>query len=194
MKTIFKLQMLLLLFVQNGNAQKAEKWELDKDHTSVNFEVKHFFNTVTGNFTDYNGTFIFDPNNLEDSRFDFTVVVSSIETNNEKRNNHLKSPDFFNAEKFPTMHFISSGFKKLSDNKYEVRGKLRIKDVIKNVTIPFKITGMMDHPMKKGTKLMGLAFNTKINRNDYHVGEGDWTSTKVIGETVKISINAELNK
>lgn len=196
MKTIFKLPIivLLLLFFQSGFAQIAPKWELDKDHTSVNFEVKHFFNTVNGNFTDFDGNFFFDPDNLEDSKFDFTVAVSSIETNNEKRNNHLKSADFFNVEKFPNIYFVSSGFDKISDTQYEVKGKLRIKDVIKNVTIPFEITGNMEHPMKEGATLMGLAFNTTINRNDYNVGAGDWTSNKIVGENVKVSINTELNK
>lgn len=196
MKTIFKLPIivLLLLFFQNGFAQIAPKWELDKDHTSVNFEVKHFFNTVNGNFTDFDGNFFFDPDNLEDSKFDFTVAVSSIETNNEKRNNHLKSADFFNAEKFPDIYFVSTGFNKISDTQYEVKGKLRIKDVIKNVTIPFEITGKMEHPMKEGATLMGLAFNTTINRNDYNVGAGDWTSNKIVGENVKVAINTELNK
>lgn len=196
MKTIFKLPIivLLLLFFQNGFAQIAPKWELDKDHTSVNFEVKHFFNTVNGNFTDFDGNFFFDPDNLEDSKFDFTVAVSSIETNNEKRNNHLKSADFFNVEKFPEIYFVSTGFNKISDTQYEVKGKLRIKDVIKNVTIPFEITGKMEHPMKEGATLMGLAFNTTINRNDYNVGAGDWTSNKIVGENVKVSINTELNK
>lgn len=199
MKTLYpRTTTLFFLFLLGMNSnifsQNAEHWKLDKDHTSVNFEVKHFFNTVNGNFTDFEGVFIFDPNNLKGSKFDFTVAVSSIETNNEKRNNHLKSQDFFDAEKFPKMHFISTDFKKLSDTKYEVKGKLRIKDVIKNITIPFEVTGLMDHPMKKETKLMGLAFNTKINRNDYNVGAGDWTSTKVVGDIVKIDINAELNK
>ena len=196
MKTIFKLPIivLLLLFFQDGFAQIAPKWELDKDHTSVNFEVKHFFNTVNGNFTDFDGNFFFDPDNLEDSKFDFTVAVSSIETNNEKRNNHLKSADFFNVEKFPEIYFVSTGFNKISDTQYEVKGKLRIKDVIKNVTIPFEITGKMEHPMKEGATLMGLAFNTTINRNDYNVGAGDWTSNKIVGENVKVSINTELNK
>ena len=196
MKTIFKLPIivLLLLFFQNGFAQIAPKWELDKDHTSVNFEVKHFFNTVNGNFTDFDGNFFFDPDNLEDSKFDFTVAVSSIETNNEKRNNHLKSADFFNVEKFPDIYFVSTGFDKISDTQYDVKGKLRIKDVIKDVTIPFEITGKMEHPMKEGATLMGLAFNTTINRNDYNVGAGDWTSNKIVGENVKIAINTELNK
>lgn len=198
MKTVFKLSMVIAIFTTFAfselKAQTASKWKLDKDHTSVNFEVKHLFNTVNGNFRDYDGTFYFDPKNLDESKFTFTVPVSSIETNNEKRNNHLKSSDFFDAEKYPTMKFVSSGFEKKSEDNYVVKGKLRIKDVTKNVSIPFKITGMADHPMKKGTEIMGLAFNTKINRNDYNVGAGDWTSNKIVGETVVITVNTELNK
>ncbi len=198
MKRVFKLPtaVLLIFTMGMGNviAQSADEWNLDKAHTSVNFEVKHFFNTVNGNFRDFDGTFNFDPNNLEESKFTFTVPISSIETNNEKRNNHLKSPDFFDAEKFPTMKFVSSGFEKKAKNNYVVNGNLKIKDVTKTVSIPFEITGKTDHPMKKGTIIMGLAFNTEINRNDYNVGAGDWTSNKIVGENVKISVNTELNK
>ena len=198
MKIVSKLQLaVLLIFTMSmGNilAQTADEWKLDKDHTSVNFEVKHFFNTVNGNFKDYEGTFNFDPDNLMESKFTFTIPISSIETNNEKRNNHLKSPDFFDAEKFPTMKFVSTGFEKKAENKYVVNGDLKIKDVTKKVSIPFEITGKTDHPMKKGTIIMGLAFNTEINRNDFNVGAGDWTSNKIVGEKVKISVNTELNK
>jgi len=198
MKTKIKLPFALLLIFSlvfyNGIAQNADKWKLDKDHTSVNFEVKHLFNTVNGNFTNFDGTFYFDPNKLEESKFTFTIPISSIETNSEKRNNHLKSPDFFNAEKYPEMKFVSTGFEKVSEDKYLVKGKLKIKDVTKNVSIPFEITGKMDHPMMKGTTVMGLAFETEINRNDFKVGAGDWTSTKIVGENVKVAINTELTK
>ncbi len=198
MKIVFKLPMAVLLIstmgIGNVIAQNADEWKLDKAHTSVNFEVKHFFNTVNGNFKDFDGTFYFDPKNLEESKITFTVPVSSIETNNEKRNNHLKSSDFFDAEKFPNIKFVSSGFEKKAENKYVVNGNLMIKDIIKKVSIPFEITGMTEHPMKKGTIIMGLAFNTEINRNDYTVGAGDWTSNKIVGENVKISVNTELNK
>lgn len=198
MKIVFKLPMAVLLIftmgIGNVIAQNADEWKLDKAHTSVNFEVKHFFNTVNGNFKDFDGSFNFDPKNLEESKFTFTVPISSIETNNEKRNNHLKSPDFFDAEKFPTMEFVSSGFEKKAENSYVVNGELRIKDVTKNISIPFIITGKTEHPMKKGTTIMGLAFTTEINRNDYKVGSGDWMSNKIVGENIKITVNTELNK
>lgn len=87
-------------------AQGAQMWMLDIPHTSVNFDINHFFSEVKGNFTDFDGTFHFDPSNVKGSKLAFTVNVKSVDTDNAKRDNHLQSPDFFNATDFPE---ISSG-------------------------------------------------------------------------------------
>ena len=167
---------------------------LDKDHTSVNFAVNHFFSTVNGNFTEFTGDFQFDQDNLKASRFEFTIPVSAISTNNEKRDKHLKSEDFFNAAKYPTIKFKSTGFKKLGKNKFVVDGNLTIRDVTRKVAIPFEITGEMEHPMMKGTTILGLSFKNSLNRSDYGVGTGDWASDMVVGDNVDFAVNMELNK
>lgn len=198
MKTTIKQLGIFLLFAVFSTtgltAQNSNLWMLDKDHTSVNFDVQHFFSTVNGNFTEFDGEFQFDPDNLKASKFIFTVPVSSIETNNQKRNNHLKSDDFFSAAKYPNIKFQSTGFQKMSAKDYVVTGDLTIKDVTKRVAIPFEITGKMEHPMMKGTTILGLAFNTSLDRTDYEVGTGDWASDMVVGDNVNIAVNMELNQ
>jgi len=178
----------------SSQAQQAKEWTLDKAHTSVTFDVKHFFSTVNGNFTEYDGSFYFDPDKLSASKFTFNIPVSSINTNNKKRDADLVSDNFFNAEKYPEIKFVSTKFEKKSATEFIVHGDLTIKDITKNVAIPFEITGQMEHPMRKGTKLIGLSFNTSLNRTDYKVGTGNWATTLVVGDNVDIEINMELNR
>lgn len=185
---------LLIMVVSTTQAQLAKEWTLDKAHTSVTFAVKHFFTTVNGNFTDYDGSFNFDPDKLSASKFTFSIPVTSINTNNKKRDADLVSDNFFNAEKYPEIKFVSKKFEKKSATEFIVHGDLQIKDVTKRVAIPFEITGQMEHPMKEGTKILGLSFNTSLNRTDYKVGTGNWASTLVVGDNVDIEINMELNR
>lgn len=187
------LTLFSLLTLMTANAQDARQWTLDKDHTSVSFGIKHFFSTVDGSFNDYQGEFWFDPNNLTDSKFTFSIPASSIDTNNERRDKHLRSEDFFYVDKHPNITFESTGFEKKSGMNYVVNGDLTIRGITRKVSVPFEITGEMDHPMKEETKLMGLSFNTSLDRKDYNVGVGDWASTLVVGDNVDISINMELN-
>ncbi|ALM09348.1 hypothetical protein SB49_15490 [Sediminicola sp. YIK13] len=172
----------------------AKSWELDQNHTSVNFGVKHFFNTVNGIFQKKEGTFHFDPKDLPNSKFTFKIPVASIDTNIEKRDKHLTSSDFFDAESFPYITFTSTKINHLSGNDYQVVGDLTIKDVTKSVSIPFKITGEMENPMMKGTTILGLAFETKLKRTDFGVGKGNWAMTMVVGDEVNVEINMELNR
>lgn len=197
MKTLVKYSIWLFFILTTISLSSQENspkvWELDKDHTSVNFGVKHFFNTVNGIFQEKEGTFVFDKNNLSDSKFTFKIPVSSIDTNNEKRDKHLKSADFFEAEKYPFIIFSSTKIEQVTGNDYKVTGDLKIKNVTKSISVPFQITGEMESPMMKGTLILGMAFKTTINRTDYNVGVGNWAATMVVGKEVNVDINMELN-
>lgn len=183
-----------LIFGWNAQGQDATMWKVDKAHTSVNFGINHFFNEVKGKFTEFDGSFHFDPDDLKQSGFSFTIQVNSVDTDNEKRDKHLQSPDFFNAEQFPEIKFVSTKVESLSGNKYQATGKLTIKEVTKNVIIPFSVTGQMEHPMMKGTLILGLRIDTTLDRTDYGVGVGDWAATMVVGDEVRINIPMELNR
>lgn len=176
-----------------GHAQDATKWKIDQPHTTVNFSVDHFFSAVLGQFQGFEGTFIFDSENLKGSSFAFTIDVTSVNTDSDKRDNHLQSKDFFNAKEYPKMTFTSTKIEKVSGDNYMASGKLTIRDVTKDVKLPFKITGEMQHPMMKGTTILGLEFKYTLDRTEYGVGTGDWAATAVVGDEVEITIPMELN-
>lgn len=193
-KTMILAVAITALGTLSANAQDATMWKIDKSHTSVNFSINHFFSSVPGKFTDFDGMIHFDQNNLKGSKADFSVSINSINTDDEKRDEHLKSKEFFDANTFSQMTFQSTKFEKKSDKEYLIHGKLTIKDVTKNVVLPMKITGEMEHPMMEGTIILGVVIDTTIDRTDYGVGTGDWAATMVVGDEVKIHIPMELNR
>jgi polyisoprenoid-binding protein YceI len=193
--TIKKLSFAVILTafsVFTINAQDATKWNLDKSHTSVNFSINRFFSEITGKFTDFDGSINFDSNNLKGSKTEFTIAVNSANTANEKRDQHLQSADFFDSKTYPKINFTSTKFKKKSDGEYLIYGKLTIKDKTKDVILPMKITGEMEHPMAKGVFILSVAINATINRIDYGVGTGNWATTMVLSDEVKINIPIDL--
>lgn len=193
--TILTLSLLFLVnsvFANNNTLEKPTKWNFDKSHSSVSFKIRHFFTPVLGSFGDFNGDIYFDPNNLAESSIDVTVDVKSVDTKNDKRDSHLQSADFFEAEKFPHMKFVSSKIEKTGENEFVATGKLTIKDVVTDFKLPFKLLGIMDHPRKKGTKISAFEANFMINRNDYKVGTGQYVETAVIGDEVNVTIALEL--
>ncbi len=194
MKKIGIAVLFTALSVFAANAQNAAMWKLDKAHTSVNFSINHFFSAVTGKFTKFDGAFNFDPANLQGSKVGFTIPVSSVNTGDKKRDKHLQSADFFDAKTYENISFTSTSFEKKSDKDFVVHGKLTLRNTTKDVELPFQITGQMEHPMMKGTMIMGLALNTKLNRTAYGVGTGSWAATMVVGDEVDININMELNR
>lgn len=193
-KTMVFAVAITVLSTLSVNAQDATMWKIDKSHTSVNFSINHFFSSVPGKFTDFDGMIHFDPNNLKGSKADFSVSINSVNTDDAKRDKHLQSKDFFDAETYPKMSFQSTKFEKKSDKEYLIHGKLTIKDKTKNVTLPMKITGEMEHPMMKGTIILGVVIDTTIDRTNYGVGTGDWAATMVVGDEVRIHIPMELNR
>lgn len=193
-KKISMAAIALIFSLFSLNAQNATMWQLDKSHSSVNFSVGHFFSSVTGRFNDFSGEFYFDPNNLKGSKVDFTIIVKSVNTDEKKRDEHLISDDFFDGNKYPKITFKSTRFEKKSGNDYIVHGNLTIKNTTKHIALPFKVLGEVEHPMMKGTIVLGLSATTKIKRNDYGVGTGNWAATLVVGDEVDININLELNR
>ncbi|MDZ7720522.1 MAG: YceI family protein [Balneolaceae bacterium] len=193
------LTTLLFIFAFAGpqneidNTEASTPWTLDEAHSTIQFSVTHFFTPVTGRFEDYQTDIQFDPNDLENSSIDVTIPVSSINTQNDRRDNHLNSEDFFNAENWPNISFTSDEIRSTGDNEYVAVGNLTIREVTKQIELPFTLLGVMDHPMKENVKVAGITANTTINRTDYGVGVGDWAATMVVGDEVDINLNLELN-
>ncbi|SRX76177.1 YceI family protein [Aequorivita antarctica] len=194
MKTLLFAFFVAFLFSFTAQAQDSGTWMLDKDHTSVNFSINHFFSEVKGNFTDFDGSFQLDPQNPASGKISFTVKVKSINTENAKRDSHLQSPDFFDAKTYPEITFVSTKLEPTSKNEFLAHGNLTMRGVTKKVSLPFKITGEMEHPMMKDTMILGLLLNTSLNRTHYNVGTGSWSTTMVVGDEVQINIPMELNQ
>lgn len=185
------LTVLAILFFGNVHAQE---WKLDESHSSIDFEIKHFFTPVKGSFDEFSGVLIFDPANLNSSKTEFTVQVASVNTKNDKRDKHLQSNDFFNANQWPTMKFASTRFEKKSGNEYLVHGKLTIRDKTRQVALPFTVLGIQDHPMKKNKQLIGIRSEFSLDRTDYGVGAGSWAANAVVGDEVNATVLFEAVK
>ncbi len=183
---------LLVLFLAGFASGEEQKWKIDKNHSSIYFDVRHTYVTVRGMFKGFRGNIQFDPENKDAGRVEFEVDTASIDTNIVKRDNHLRSGDFFNASKYPLMTFKSKNVKHVSDNQYIVEGDLTIKDVTREVAVPFTYFGIRDNPLKKGEQVAGFEGEFTINRLDYNVGDGKFAEMGVIGEEVSIIVALEM--
>jgi polyisoprenoid-binding protein YceI len=163
----------------------VETYKIDPVHSSVGFTIRHFFTNVPGSFTKFSGAIVVDRDDLEKSSVETTIEVASVDTRTEKRDNHLRSPDFFDAAKFPAMTFKSKAWKKTGDDAFDVTGDLTIKGVTKEVVLKVKLLGF--GPGMQGAMLSGWEATTAINRNDF----GITTFPKVLGDEVAVTIAVE---
>ena len=187
------LNVLLLVFVLSGGAYgEPNKWEIDKAHSSIYFEVKHIYADTRGLFDDFSGHILFDSENMQAGSVAFEVKVDSIDTNIPKRDTHLRSNDFFDAKQYPLMTFKSTGITAVSDTEYLLEGDLTVKDVTKQVKVPFTFLGMQDNPLRKGTLVAGFEADFTIDRLAYHVGSGKFYEMGAIGKDVRIIIALEV--
>ena len=188
-----KIVPLLLFFLVVGPFQAAaQQWKLDYAHTNFYFEVNHTYVPVRGQFTKFTGEVYFDPGNLAKSKFDFVINVDSVDTKIGKRDTHLRSPDFFDASKFPVMTFKSSSVTSGGDNKYIVNGVLTIKDVSKKLALEFVYHGQKDNPIKPGEIVAGFDTRLVLDRLAYNVGDGKFYKLGVVGKDVTILFVLEL--
>ena len=167
-------------------------YEVDPEHSSVLFKVRHMgVSTVTGRFNTFAATFWYDPAAPSATRATATIDVGSIDTDNERRDNHLRSEDFFWAEQHPTMTFQSRQVRKTGDDEFEVEGDLTIRGVTKPVVLEVEIEG--EGKTNQGQPLLGLTATTEINRHDYGLRwnraleAGGW----VVGDDVRIILEIE---
>lgn len=190
MKHMLRLLILLLMILCSSTAI-AYQWEVDADHTEIRFEVRHILATVSGQFADFNGKVFFDPAHPDTAKFNFTVKVKSVNTNNGKRDTHLRSKDFFDSDEFPTMQFNSSKINRINDTLYSLEGMMTIKDVTKKMNFEFQFLGTQDHPFDKNKQVAGFKTAFVIPRLDFHVGDGKFLKMGVVGEDVNVEISME---
>ena len=159
-------------------------------HSQVGFRIRHVVAKVSGRFAKFDGTIKIDTKDITKSSVEVNIDAASVNTDNEARDKHLKSADFFETEKFPAITFKSTAVKEPAKGKLEVTGNLTIKGVTKQVTIP--ITNAGTHAgMKPGTVLAGFIDGAlKINRNDFNIKYGPG----ILGDEVDITLDIEAGK
>lgn len=182
-----------LLAVTFASAQTV--WNFDKAHSFVHFTVKHMvISEVEGQFTKFDGEIKTTKNDFSDAKINFTVNINSVSTDNEKRDNHLKSADFFDVAKYPKMTFVSTSIENISDGKYNLKGNLTLHGVTKPITLKMTYDGTIKDPW--GNTRAGLKVSGTINRINFGL---KYNSTMeagglLIGEDVNISRKVELIK
>ena len=188
------LFILPLLAVSIPTASSADTYMIDAAHTAVNFKVKHMaVSWVRGKFGDTSGTVQYDPNNLRDTVVDVTIDVSSIDTRNGKRDDHLRSADFLDAENHPQATFRSKRIKVKDNGELALVGDLTIRGVTREVVLDVdRPSPPMMHPM--GGTVVGFHASTVIDRADYGL---TWnmaleTGGLMVGNEVHLEIDAEI--
>ena len=196
MKTVFKaVNAIFFIVILAGQANAAPtEWDIDKAHSNIYFDIKHIFSTVRGKFDDFSGKLLIDTEKPEASSVNFEVAVKSVNTFIDQRDNHLRTGDFFDIEKYPFMKFKSTMVKHVEGNKYLMKGPFTIKDVTREIEIPFTFLGIKDNPMKQGELVAGFEAKFSINRLDYHVGSGKYYDMGMVDKDVHILITLELIK
>jgi polyisoprenoid-binding protein YceI len=170
-------------------------YKIDPSHSEITFKVKHLMITnVTGKFTKFNATMKSDRDDFTDAVLTFEADVNSITTHTEQRDAHLKSDDFFNAEKYPKITFKSTALKKESDEDYKLFGNLTIRDTTKPIELKVTYNGLITDPW--GNERAGFEMEGRINRLDYGLKWNALTDTggMVAGKDVKLLVNVEMVK
>lgn len=188
MKNLITLFTIILLSI---SSYAQTEWKIDPYHSSINFDISHSgISIVSGNFLEFDGNLTTDGEALKGAKVNFIVEVKSINTNVEDRDNHLRSADFFDVDKFPKMTFTSTKLTATDGtNKYLLQGKLTIKGVTKDVTFDVNYGGKAKND--KGEKL-GVEATTTINRLDFNI---DYDPTAVvIGKDVSIVVHLQFAK
>ena len=183
----------LALLIAPAASAAPTTWAVDKSHSEVGFKVRHLvISKVRGNFNDFTGVVTLDDKNPKNNKISAFIAVNSIDTGNEQRDGHLKSPDFFLAKEHPGLNFVSTRFKKAGDG-FEVFGKLTMRGVTKPIML------MMEGPSievkdNHGNAHRAFVLEGKINRKDWGLA---WSKTvegtgAVVGDEIELEIEIEL--
>ena len=187
-----KTLILLAIAFLGFNSYAQTSWKVDPYHSSLNFNISHSgISIVNGKFTEYTGALTTTGEALKDANFDFTVDVKSIDTNVNDRDNHLRSADFFEVEKYPKMTFKSSSITSVSKDKYKLSGNLTVHGITKPVTMDLWYRGTIENPQSKAITA-GFQLTGTLNRSDFNIGPG--FPPPMIGEQVSIKADGEFIK
>ncbi|MHA4807113.1 YceI family protein [Flavitalea flava] len=187
-----KIVFLSAAFLLLATAGFSQGWTADKNHSQLNFSIGHMgISEIAGSFTSFDAKITSSKDDLSDAVVELTADVNSINTQNEKRNEHLKSPDFFDAAKYGTLTFKSTSFKKLSGKNYQVTGDLTLHGVTKPVVLNAVFNGTVVNPMSKKT-VGGFKVTGTIKRTDFGIATG--FPATMLSDEVALNANAEFIK
>jgi polyisoprenoid-binding protein YceI len=175
-------------------ALAGDTYTFDKAHTNIGFQVRHIYTNVSGRFTDFAGTIQVDRARPESSTVDFTIQATSIDTADQRRDQHLRSADFFDVANHPTITFKSTSVKPNGKDSWLVTGDFTMHGVTRSIVLPVTVLGEGKDPM--GNEKLGLETALTLNRKDYGL---NWnraleTGGVLVGEDVKVQIAVEANK
>ena len=174
---------------------ETTKWVLDPTHSEMQFKVKHLMiSTVTGQFNKFEGSFETEDENFSAAKAQISIDVNSISTNNEQRDGHLKTADFFDMTNFPKITFVSEKLMKTDDENYKVEGILTMRGVAKKIIFDAELGGVTKDPW--GNMRVGFSINGKVNRKDFGVSFSMLTETGgiALGEDIKFLANVQFVK
>lgn len=184
-----RLAVLCVLALAGGCAAETQTWEIDPNHTTSQFSVRHLgISTVRGVFEKTAGTVVYDPADPAKTQIDATLDVSSVNTRIERRDNDLRSPNFFDVAKYPTITFKSKKAEVDGQGKLKITGDLTIHGVTKEVVLD--VDGPSPPVNAMGGVRIGAEATTKINRRDFGVNG----APTVAGDEVQITLDVELKR
>ena len=193
-KIILSIALIGGMLVTATAKPEASAWAVDKSHSNVNFSVTHMMMTeVDGKFKQFEGTIVSKNDDFSDSQFNFSVDVNSVNTDDEKRDGHLKSDDFFSAEKFPQLTFVSNDYKGSGDDA-TLNGELTIKGVTKPIKLNVEFGGAVVDPW--GQSKAGFTVTGKISRKEFGLTWGAVTEAGgvVVSDDVKLHAQVQMIK
>jgi polyisoprenoid-binding protein YceI len=188
-----KLTFILIAFVSlTAFTTALTTWVNDDAHSQLGFTVTHLgISDVSGTFNDFDVTVQSAKPDFSDATFELTAKTASIDTRVEARNNHLKSPDFFDVAKHPELTFKSTSLKKAGKDKYAITGDLTLHGITKPVTLDLTFRGVTQNPMSKATTA-GFQLQGLIKRSDFNVGSGFPAS--IVSDEVSIKADGEFTQ
>ncbi|HGY54992.1 MAG TPA: polyisoprenoid-binding protein [Caldithrix abyssi] len=194
MKKMLSIFSILFVVALAANAQQT-RWVIDKAHTNILFTISHMvISDVSGQFHDYEAEILADKPDFSDLKINISIDVKSIDTDNAKRDDHLRSADFFDVAKYPEMTFISKTMKKTGDKTYQLTGDFTMHGITKEITLDVKYSGTITDPW--GNTRAGFKLTGSLNRGDFGLKYNSVMDNGglLIGEEVNIICNVEIVK
>lgn len=179
------------------SASTASPWSVDPAHTRIGFSVRHFFTPVQGQFDDFSVSLFWDRADPANSRVEARVSAASVNTANGKRDDHLRSADFFDAARFPDLRFVSTSIRAGGNGGFVASGDLTIRNVTRRVEIPVRLLGVKEIPegmrgiMGGASRIASFEATLTLDRREFRVGSGSWAETAVVGSDVQIQLHLE---